>query len=59
MNTMKIKIRQAKPEDLDNLMQIKLDSKKEEREINKDMISISKSKGYFYRYLKQDLESKS
>jgi ribosomal protein S18 acetylase RimI-like enzyme len=55
---MKITIRKAKPEDLDNLFQIKLDSKKEEKKVNKNMVSISKSKQHFYKYLKYDLTSK-
>jgi ribosomal protein S18 acetylase RimI-like enzyme len=53
-----MKVRQANIEDLDEIFQIKLDSKKEERKVNKDMIPINKSKEDFYKYLKKDLESK-
>ena len=54
----KIKIRKATMHDFDNLLKLKLESKKEERKLNKDLQPINKVKSSYAYYLRKDLEGK-
>ena len=55
---MKITIKKAKIEDLEALLEIKLEAKREERKTNKNLDPIGKVKNVYKEYLKKDLESK-
>ncbi len=52
-----MKIREATIKDYDELFKLKLESKKEERKLNKELQPIKKVKSYYSKYLKNDLES--
>jgi len=53
-----MKIRKATIKDYDELFQLKLESKEEERKWNKQLQPIKKVRSYYAKYLKNDLESK-
>ena len=54
---MKLEIRKATIEDLDKLLPLKLESKKDEKRLNKELLSINKVKNHYRDYLEKDLES--
>ena len=54
---MNVTIRQATIEDLDKLLPLKLESKTEERKLNKELLPINKVKENYKLYLEKDLDS--
>jgi len=54
----KLKVRKATMDDFDELLRLKLESKLEERRLNKDLEPINKVKNQYSKYIKQDIKSK-
>ena len=53
-----MKIKEATIKDFDELLKLKLESKKEERKLNRELTPVEKVKKYYEEYLRNDLKSK-